>query len=98
MGTKKLIVKDISIGFISRTEDDYISLTDIAKYKNPSETGLVISHWLSTRFSVEFMGIWEQIHNPNFNTTEFSSIRNQSGSAQHCFVWYDCKSMAGEKS
>lgn len=59
--------------------DDYISLTDIARYKNKTETGLVISHWLSTRFCVEFMGIWEQIYNNNFNTTEFSKIKSQSG-------------------
>lgn len=77
---RKIIVKDISVGLISHTSDDYISLTDIAKYKNSLETGLVISHWLSTRFCVEFMGVWEQMHNPNFNTTEFSNIKNQSGS------------------
>ncbi|NLG16562.1 MAG: KilA-N domain-containing protein [Fibrobacter sp.] len=70
--------KDVAV--ISRNNDDFISLTDIAKYKNPAETSLVISHWLSTRFTVEFMGIWERLNNPDFNTTEFSSIRNESGS------------------
>jgi hypothetical protein len=52
----------------------------MAKYKNPAETSLVISHWLSTRYTVDFMGVWERLNNPNFNTTEFSSIRNESGS------------------
>src|SRR3989344_2932217 len=75
----KIIVKDISVSFISHTNNDYISLTDIARYKN-RETGLVISHWMSTRFTVEFLGIWEQIHNPNFKVTEFSNFKNQSGS------------------
>ena len=74
----KIIVKDISVSFISHTNNDYISLTDIARYKN-RETGLVISHWMSTRFTVEFLGIWEQIHNPNFKVTEFSNFKNQSG-------------------
>lgn len=41
--------------------------------------GLVISHWLSTRFAVEFLGIWEQINNTNLNLTEFSKIRFESG-------------------
>lgn len=70
----KIIVKDISVSFISHTNNDYISLTDIARYKN-RETGLVISHWMSTRFTVEFLGIWEQIHNPNFKVTEFSNFK-----------------------
>lgn len=80
MSNKKITVKGTEIVVFTQREDDYISLTDIAKHKNPESTGLVISHWLSTRFTVEFLGIWEQMHNPNFNVTEFSNIKNQSGS------------------
>ncbi len=76
---KKINVKGVEIGTFKKNEKDYISLTDIAKYKN-SEAGLVISHWLSTRFTLEFMGIWEQMYNPNFKVTEFSNFKNQSGS------------------
>jgi hypothetical protein len=65
---------------VTRDNDDYISLTDMAKHKNPDATGIVITHWMSTRYTVEFMGIWERLNNPDFNTTEFSNIRNQSGS------------------
>lgn len=50
------------------------------KYKNSQATGLVISHWLSTRYAVDFLGIWEKINNPNFNVTEFSNIRFNAGS------------------
>lgn len=64
---------------ILHPKNDYISLTDIARYKS-NEAGLVISHWMSTRFTVEFMGVWEQIHNPAFKVTEFSYFKNQSGS------------------
>ncbi len=78
--TKQIIVKDIAVTLITHKEDDYISLTDIARYKNSKEPASVISHWLSTRFTVEFMGIWEQIHNPDFKVTEFSNFRNISGS------------------
>ncbi len=64
---------------LTHRQDDYISLTDMAKYKNAEATGLVISHWLSTRYTVEFMGVWEKINNPDFNVTEFSNIKNESG-------------------
>jgi len=77
---KELIVKNVNINFFSQEEEDFISLTDIAKYKNKEATGLVISHWMSTRYTIEFMGIWEQMHNPNFNVTEFRNIKNESGS------------------
>ena len=52
----------------------------MARHKNQESTGLVISHWMSTRYTVEFMGVWERINNPDFNVTEFSNIRNESGS------------------
>jgi hypothetical protein len=52
----------------------------MARFKNADTTGLVISHWLSTRYTVEFMGLWEKLNNPLFNVTEFSNIRNESGS------------------
>ena len=73
-------VQGTEIAILSHRQDDYISLTDMAKYKNAEATGLVISHWLSTRYTVEFVGAWERLHNPDFNVTEFSNIRNESGS------------------
>jgi len=77
---KKITVKGLGVVTFHNKNTDYISLTDIARYKNPETTGLVISHWLSTRYAIEFLGIWEQIHNKNFNVTEFRNIKNQSGS------------------
>jgi KilA-N domain len=82
--SKIMKVQGREISIIAGQRDDYISLTDIAKHKNPESTGLVISHWLSTRFTVEFMGLWEQMHNTSFNVTEFSNIKNEAGS--HGFV------------
>ena len=64
---------------IKQQTEDYISLTDMARYKNAESTGLVISHWLSTRYAVDFLGIWERINNPDFNVTEFSNIRMEAG-------------------
>ncbi|MEI7426078.1 MAG: KilA-N domain-containing protein [Candidatus Moraniibacteriota bacterium] len=75
---QKIIVGGLDVVVFKQKNEDYISLTDIAKHKN-SEAGLVISHWLSTRFAIEFMGIWERMNNPNFKVTEFSNFKNQSG-------------------
>jgi hypothetical protein len=77
---KKIEIKGSEITIITTNKQDYISITDIAKYKNSEATGLVISHWLSTRYTIEFIGIWEKLHNPDFNVTEFRNIKNESGS------------------
>ncbi|NQT76640.1 MAG: KilA-N domain-containing protein [Bacteroidetes bacterium] len=77
---QKIEIKGNEITIVKSDNEDYISITDIAKHKNPQATGLVISHWLSTRYTIDFMGLWEKMHNPNFNVTEFRNIRNESGS------------------
>ncbi len=74
----KIEVLSTSVAFYRHREEDFISLTDIARHKNRESTGLVISHWLSSRSTVEFMGIWERLNNPAFNVTEFRNIRNES--------------------
>jgi hypothetical protein len=79
MAKETINVKGTEIILLSHRKDDYISLTDMAKYKNEEATGLVIAHWLSTRYTVDFLGIWERINNLNFNVTEFSNIRNETG-------------------
>lgn len=60
--------------------DDFISLTDIAKHKNPEFPRDVIKNWLRNRSTIEFIGLWEQIHNPNFKGVEFDRFKNESGS------------------
>ena len=63
---------------LSEKENDYISLTDMAKFKG-EDTGLIISHWLTTKFTIQFMGAWEQMYNSDFNLTEFRKIKNEVG-------------------
>lgn len=63
---------------LSENEKDYISLTDMAKFKGP-DTGLIISHWLTTKYTIQFMGLWEQMNNKDFNVTEFRKIKNEVG-------------------
>jgi hypothetical protein len=79
MKNKKIEVGNhiISVN-LSENEKDYISLTDMAKFKG-ADTGLIISHWLTTKYTIQFMGLWEQIHNKDFNVTEFRNIKNEVG-------------------
>jgi hypothetical protein len=81
MSKKETItVRGTEVVLLSHKKEDYISLTDMARYKDSMETSLVISHWMSTRYTIEFMGIWEQINNSGFKPTEFGRFRNESGS------------------
>jgi len=73
---KTITVLNESIRII---QDDYISLTDMLKSKDGD---FFISDWLRNRNTVEYLGIWERIHNPDFNYGEFATIRNQTGLEQ----------------
>ncbi len=64
------------------TEDfknDYISLTDIAKYKNTDDPRFVIQNWMRNRNTLEFIGLWEVLNNENFNRVQFDTFRNEAG-------------------
>ena len=64
------------------TEDfknDYISITDIAKYKNTDDPRFVIQNWMRNRNTLEFIGLWEALNNPNFNRVQFDTFRNEAG-------------------
>lgn len=77
---KEMIVLTETVRVQQILKDDFISLTDIAKYKNADDPRFVIQNWMRTRFTVEFLGIWEQLNNPDFNRVEFEAVRNESGS------------------
>jgi hypothetical protein len=68
-------VQGITVGIVTGRQDDFICLTDIARYKNPDATDDLIRNWLRNRNTVEFPGIWEQLNNPSFNPVEFDGIR-----------------------
>ncbi len=72
----KLIIKEIEITIIQINATDYISLTDMLKVKDGE---FFISDWLRNRNTLEYLGIWEKLYNPNFNYGEFAIIRNQAG-------------------
>jgi len=84
MSKKKITAHGLSISVVDKSAGRYISLTDMAKFKNSLETGIVIANWLSTKYTIQFMGAWEKLHNPDFNVMEFNNIKNEAGS--HGFI------------
>jgi len=74
-----LDVQGTAVTVLTQMEDDYLSLTDIARHKDPVRTDYLISNWLRNRNTIEFLGIWERLHNPSFNPIEFDGIRKQAG-------------------
>ncbi|MFZ3208272.1 MAG: KilA-N domain-containing protein [Geobacteraceae bacterium] len=77
MAKIKVLSKEITIQ--TRDAEDYISLTDIARYKDAERTDYIIQNWLRNRNTIEFLGIWEHLNNPGFNPIEFDGIKKQAG-------------------
>ena len=75
----KIIVKDQTIKTINKDGIDYICITDIAKQKNVEAPNGVISNWMRNRNTIEFLGIWESLYNPNFNPIEFEGFKKEAG-------------------
>ena len=76
---KKIQVQGTEITITSGQLDDYISLTDIARYKDTTNTDDIIKNWLRNRNTIELLGFWESIYNPNFKPVEFDGFRKQAG-------------------
>ena len=70
-------VKNNKVGIMRIGDVDYISLTDLAKYSNPENPANVIIHWMSNKGTFDYIGLWEQLNNENFNFTEFSEIKTK---------------------
>ena len=76
----KIIVQNTEITVLSHNDKDYISLTDMANGKqSESRAADIIKNWIRTRYTIEFLGTWEMIHNPNFKVVEFDHFRMQAG-------------------
>jgi hypothetical protein len=72
-------VQGAAITILSQKEQDYICLTDIARFKNAERSDDLVRNWLRNRNTVEFLGVWERLNNPVFNSVEFNGIRMQAG-------------------
>lgn len=79
MTNTKLIVQNTIVSITRIEQADFISLTDIARIKNPNEPKDVVKNWLRTRSTIEFLGLWEKINNPNFKGVEFDSFKSEAG-------------------
>jgi hypothetical protein len=77
--SEKLNIKGTEITVQKLDDEDFISLTDIAKHKNSKRTDDLIRNWLRNRNTIEFIGIWEQLNNPTFKPVEFDGFRKQAG-------------------
>jgi hypothetical protein len=77
---QKINPKGIQVSILQKNREDYISLTDIARYKNSEEPKDVVKNWMRTRDTIEFLGIWEKISNPDFKGVEFDAFKNKAGS------------------
>ena len=74
----QIIVQNTPVSIIKENQDDYISLTDIAKYKS-EEPNAVIGNWMRNRNTIEYLGIWESLYNPHFKPLEFDRFRKEAG-------------------
>ena len=80
MGKNKTInVKGNEIAVFQKEQSEYISLTDIARYKDVEHTDDIIKNWLRNRNTIELLGFWEEMHNPNFKPVEFDGFKKQAG-------------------
>lgn len=76
---KKIEVKGMHISLFQKNKDDYISLTDIARYKDLDRVNYIVQNWMRKRSTIEFLGLWEKINNPQFKGIEFDAFKVQSG-------------------
>ena len=71
----KIHVLDNEISIYTLNDEDYICITDIARYKDPERTDYIIQNWLRNRNTIEFLGIWERLNNTDFNPIEFDGFK-----------------------
>jgi len=75
----KIEVKGVEVTFVQTQQDDFICITDIAKFKNPEAPRDIIKNWMRSKNTIELPGLWEKLNNPNFKQVEFDLFRNEAG-------------------
>jgi hypothetical protein len=75
----KIVVKEKEISITGCSDEDYVSLTDIAKFKNPRDPNGVILNWMRRVFTLEYLSLWEKINNPSFKPTDFEGFKSKPG-------------------
>ena len=77
--TSEIIVKENKIGILRVGNANYISLTDLAKYQNSSDPSFTVKNWLRRINTIDYIGLWEELHNLDFNLVEFDQIKTEYG-------------------
>ena len=77
--TSEIIVKENKVGILRVGNVNYISLTDLAKYQNSSDPSFTVKNWLRRINTIDYIGLWEEIHNQDFNLVEFDQIKTEYG-------------------
>lgn len=96
--SKVLVVQGIEISLFQDKEEDYISLTDMVKGKDTERPDMVIQNWLRNKDTIEFLGLWETLNNPNFNPVEFDGFRKNAGTNRFSLTpktWIDATNAIG---
>jgi len=75
----KIEIKGIEVTLTQVHQEDFVCITDIAKYKNPEAPRDIIKNWMRTKNTIELLGLWEKINNPNFKQVEFDLFKNEAG-------------------
>ena len=83
----KISVLSNEITTLKFNENDYISITDIAKYKDSIDANDIIRNWLRNRNTIEFLGIWEQLNNSDFKPVEFEGFKKEAISQMRIYRW-----------
>ena len=79
LGTTEIIVKENKVGILRVGNVNYISLTDLARYQNSSDPSFTVKNWLRRINTIDYIGLWEEIHNQDFNLVEFDQIKTEYG-------------------
>lgn len=82
--TTYLNVQGVNIAITTKNHEDFICLSDMARYKN-NEPFLIIAHWMRTRNTIEYLAAWEMLHNGSFKPTEIGRFLNEAGSNRFMF-------------
>lgn len=84
MAKTKITIEGVDVVLVRHIGEDYISLTDMARYKNLERTNYIIQNWMRTRYTIEFIGLWEKIHNPDFKSIEFDAFKTEVAQTVLC--------------
>ena len=76
---QKVAVAGTEINIVRNNQKEYICITDIAKHKNPDAPADIVKNWLRSKNTIELLGLWEKLNNPNFKLVEFDQFKNEAG-------------------